>query len=339
MPEAKQRVVIRWVPNSGRGWEPIRHLVHLTKRLLDAEIEEISKSRLQAMRRIRRTLIFPPKFGEDVAIHLAYSPADIATHISNPFFDKPVGCRVLWIVDSFWTEWIPKGLLSNFDLVVYMQSGEKALYDYLSKGRALFLGWGSDVLDLGSASGARDIDVLRLGRQPLEWDDDARSAAVARVFGMQFHGRPHQNISHAELMRHYARSRFIVAFSNLVAPAQYTHPTKAYYTARWTDALACGAVVAGIPPHQDIGVSSRLWDGALLEFDYIDLERNMEVLSDAVARWSPETARRNYVNALMNLDWRWGIKCLADQLNLVCPTLEADIHRLQAKAQEVAAAS
>jgi hypothetical protein len=78
-------------------------------------------------------------------------------------------------------------------------------------------------------------------------------------------------------MEYYRRARFVVAFSNLAAPAKYTHPTKAYFTGRWTDALANGAVVAGIHPVEDAGVGDLLWDGALLSFDRIDLAENIEV--------------------------------------------------------------
>jgi hypothetical protein len=120
-----------------------------------------------------------------------------------------------------------------------------------------------------------------------------------------------------------------VSFSNLAAPAPYTHPSKAYFTGRWTDAIASGAVVAGIPPLEDAGVAGLLWEGALLEFDRIDLEENLARLAEAVARWTPDVARRNRRNALARLDWRWGLKRLADRLEMRFPALESDLERLR----------
>lgn len=333
MSQGRNKILIHWVPPTGNGWEPIRHLVHLTQQLLSAEIEEIGNGKLQLMRRFHRMLVQPPRAGNDIIIHFACHPGQIAKYVCSPLFERPAARRILWIVDSFWTNRIPKRLLTAYDLVVFMQSYEQACYDRLSGGRSLYIGWGSDVLDLGSGSDKRTIDVLRIGRQPAEWDDDGRSAGVAEEFGLAFQGRPPMNISYSELMACYARSRYVVAFSNLVAPAPYTHPTKAYFTGRWTDAIASGAVVAGISPRQDTGISERLWNGSLLEFDGVDLRSNMAVLQLAVERWKPAIARRNHLNALMKLDWRWRIKRLADSLDLNCPKLEEDLERLRVKAR------
>jgi hypothetical protein len=45
-----------------------------------------------------------------------------------------------------------------------------------------------------------------------------------------------------------ARAKFVLAFSNRVHQAGYTHPEREYLTARWVDSLAHGAVIAGIAP-------------------------------------------------------------------------------------------
>jgi hypothetical protein len=50
----------------------------------------------------------------------------------------------------------------------------------------MVLGWGSDVLGMGSGADKRAVDVLRLGRQPLEWDDDAVSGAACSDAGLRF---------------------------------------------------------------------------------------------------------------------------------------------------------
>lgn len=331
------RLIIRWSPRRKVGWAPILHLVALSQQLLGAELQEIEMTRRTRMRLMHRRLFRPSRSGDDIALYLVNSPKEIAAVVAHPGFDDRAALRVLWIVDSFWTDRVPEELMSNFDLVIYMQEADTAYYDRVSNGRALFIGWGADVLGLGSGREVRPIDILRVGRQPLSWEDDRLSAEAARAHGLTFHGRPPEGISYAELMGYYAQARFVIAFSNVVAPAPYNHPTKAYFTGRWTDALANGAVVAGIAPHQDIGIAARLWDGALLEFDGVDLERNLAVLEEAAARWHPDIARRNHLNALMRLDWRWGLKRLADRLDLPCPALDRDLDRLRERAGQAEA--
>ena len=112
------------------------------------------------------------------------------------------------------------------------------------------------MLDLGSSAACRPVDLLRVGRQPDAWDDDQRSDAACRLAGLRFAGRPpffpenfkDSSAGHRDLCARYARAKFVLAHSNIVAPASYTHPSKEYISARWTDALAAGSVVAGIPP-------------------------------------------------------------------------------------------
>ncbi len=292
------------------------------------------KTRLGHLRRLRRTLWQPVRSGADILLYIVHQPGEIVSIVADPDFDQPTAMRVLWIVDSFWSERTPTGLMGNFDLVIYMQKAEAAFYERAAGGKALYIGWGADVLDLGFGGSGRDIDVLRVGRQPDDWEDDLRSSEIAAAQGLVFHGRPPADISYSDLTKWYARSRYIIAFSNLAAPAPYTHPTKAYFTGRWTDALAGGAVVAGIAPMQDSGIAGRLWEGACLEFDGVDLVSNMETLARARTAWTPEVAEINYRNALLRLDWRHGIKVLADHLGLVAPTLEHELERLHARAED-----
>jgi hypothetical protein len=270
-----------------------------------------------------------------VVIYLVLHPRHIEIAVGDPAFAQPAGLRILWIVDSFWTEAASLRLLRNFDRVVYMQSADAAFYEAASGGKALCALWGADVLNLGGEGAGRDIDVLRIGRQPDEWEDDTRTAAAAGALGLRFHGRPPLDAAYGPLMDYYRQARYVVAFSNLAAPAAHTHPSKAYFTGRWTDALANGAVVAGIHPIEDSGVGDLLWDGALLSFDRIDLGENLEVLARAAREWTPETARHNHLLALERLDWRWRFRDVAAWLGLAAPALDDDLGRLVDKAERL----
>ena len=110
------------------------------------------------------------------------------------------------------------------------------------------------MLRLGSDHAERPCDLLRVGRQPETWSDDDRTAAAARRHALRFEGRPPSIDDPKEaqtlLMRQYASARYVLAFSNTMDPRRYTHTTRAYITGRWTDALACGAAVAGVPAAQ-----------------------------------------------------------------------------------------
>jgi hypothetical protein len=236
-------------------------------------------------------------------------------------------------MDSFQTTWLPnRRVLDQFDIVIYKQAYDRPVYEGLVGDRALWLGWGSDVLDLGSAAADRSIDVLRVGRQPDEWDDDARTQAACLSRGLSFQGRPPQSATReqaqSDLMRnHLGRAKFCIAHSNVAAPAPYTHPSKEYLTPRWIDALASGASVAGIPPWADIELVD--WPGALLAFDRIDLEANLNQLASAVDRWTPAVAIHNHLQALRRLDWRWRFSTLAERLGLNPGALNEDLHRLK----------
>ncbi len=323
--------------DGSRGWGPIEHFAHLAAKLLGLDLQRPPLWRPSRLRAARQALMPPRKGTTPGAIYLAKSPGDVKSLMALEGFDRPRRFRALWIVDSFWTEWAPSArLMRHFDLVVYMQKGEAAFYDALAPGRSLHLGWGADVLDLGSRAAERPVDLLRVGRQPPDWEDDARSQAACEAAGLRFAGRPpflphdpaDPSSGHRDLCARYAQAKYVMAHSNLAAPAPYTHPRKEYLTGRWTDALAAGAVVAGVQPFGDASAEDLLWPGATLDFDRIDLTHNLAALSEAVADWSPAIARRNHRRALKQLDWRWRIKALAERLGLENPELASELARL-----------
>ena len=321
---------------------PVNHLAQLTARLLQAGLHDLSGTTLSLPRRLGATLFAPPrssaKSGAGGDIFLLRSPQELGRALAHPLWRERRAFRAAWIIDSFWTETFPrpaKHLLSRFDLVACTRAGDLPDFEALAPGRAICLGWGADVLEMGSAAAERPLDILRIGRQPPEWDDDARTKAACAARGLVFHGRPPFPASPAtqqtELMRDwYARAKFIIAHSNLAAPAPYTHPSRAYITARWTDALACGASVAGRQPEGDMALID--WPGATLETGVIDLEKNLDQIAEAVAAWTPARARENHRQALARLDWRWRIADLAARLGLASPVLSDEMARLRAAA-------
>ena len=187
-----------------------------------------------------------------------------------------------------------------------------------------WLPWGSDVLGLGSPNPVRPFDLLRFGRQPAEWDNDVVSLESCRSKGLRFHGRPKSWSDATDhergLMQTLSTTKFTMAFTNRVSPGKNTHPEREYITGRWTDSLASGASVAGIPPRSE-SVRSLLWPEALVDIGTVHQEEGLEVLDAIVQAWTPERARLNYLRALEALDWRLRFKILSEALESPAPAL------------------
>ena len=322
------------------GWLPISHMVDLAARLLGADVHktgEIGSTRGGAWRGYLRNAA---RGGTQSALFIARNPAEVRAFLELPDFRTPKRLRALWIIDSFRTEdLLSARLMSQFDVVAYCQAYDSACYTALVRDRALLLPWGTDALGLGSAAATRPYDVMRLGRQPVAWDNDDHTHRLCAARNLTFHGRP-PYIAFVEMQRSlvqdwYGKAKFIIAHSNLAAPAPYTHKTKEYITARWTDALAAGAVVAGVQPRRDLDLLN--WPEATLDFAEVDLEHNLDQLQDAAADWTPKVALRNHLGALERLDWRWRFKALCDRLDISAPALEADLSALRARCDDLRA--
>lgn len=317
------------------GWGPVDRLALVAADLLNGRVFAVSEERPNIFWRLsaltNRT-IGPEDRG---ILVLARSPHHLKSHILAGSFLRNYGFAAIWVIDAFRHEDIPpRWTMGPFDLVAVCRPNDEEIYAKNTGKPVVVLPWGTDAFELGSANAARDVDVMRLGRQPEEWDDDATTARQCAANQLRFAGRPPQLENplknHESLMASMCDAKFVVAFSNLAAPAPYTHPTEEYVTARWTDALAAGSTVAGIAPHKDATLSS-FWPGSLLEFDHIDLKHNISALREAKAIWTADKAVRNHREAIARLDWRWRIKTLADLMELWSPKLDATLDRLKQK--------
>lgn len=305
------------------GWAPVTFLGLLAARLFDSEAQFLPK----CPNKLRRLIdLHPRKVGsrKEALLAILHNPHDVGQLRALEGFRTNYRQVAIWIVDSFHHDWVPsRAALRDIDVVAVMRPNDEEPFRRVASGRTLVLGWGSDALSLGSGKTERPTDVLRLGRQPLEWDDDEKSQVACNATGLAFSGRPPIQPTAIEnqtnLMNSLANTKFVIAHSNLAAPASYTHPTQEYITARWSDALACGATVAGVQPRSDKSMDRLLWPGAVLDFDRIDLKHNVAALAEACALWRPENAMRNYRNALERLDWRWRLADIVARLGVEMP--------------------
>jgi len=327
----------------GEGYLCILHMARLAAKLLDGELVIIQPGTPSLTDKLSAVL-FPRKRAAGSCLLICPAPADLSRILLVPHWRHSYRRIVAWVFDSFWTQWIPPSIRTSriFDHVFVAEMEDLSTWRETLRAPIDWLPWGSDVLHLGSPNPLRQFDLLRFGRQPKNWDDDSANMRACESFGLSFHGRP-QSLSDATdnergLMKVLSKSKFALAFSNRVNPTMQTHPQREYITGRWTDALASGATVAGIPPRSD-SVRALLWPEALLDLGTVDQAEGLTLIASAVREWAPGRAQLNYLKALETFDWRWRLKTLAEALQIHAPKLEAELSLLKRTSHSVQPAS
>lgn len=336
-------LIIIQVTRHSPGWAPINYMANLAGRLFGAPPINLPKTsanlsmlrpNLQMSLRNRKRNAEKP----DLLV-IAPTPSDLLMLPEIDDWRNGFNRAAAWIIDSFWINRLPRfGAAGKFDHLFIMTGNEQRAYERRLKRPATFLPWGADVLDLGLGDAfgqgrEKPIDLLRMGRQPAALDNDARNARACAELGLTYQGRPpfaqDPVAMHCQNMAYYRQSKFVLANSNRVGSTSYTHPVREYITGRWTDALAAGCVVAGIPPWSDKTCQEYLWPEALLEFSGVDQESGLRSIRAARNTWTPEVAQRNYRMALERLDWRWRFQEIAAFFGHNFPLLEQDLARLR----------
>jgi hypothetical protein len=314
------------------GWAPINHLISLACSELDATAMRAPGDGSGFARHLARLRRRRPVAGKPHVLFIAMTAADLRFALTTPGWRDGYDRAAAWIIDSFHIDHANRrDLAGQFDHLFVTRPNDAAAFAAISGLPTTILPWGSDVLTLGSGTPERDLDLLRVGRQPPVWEDDTAAAAEGAARGILFHGRPPMGKADdemAHLFSWYKRARFVLASSNLVSPAPYVHKTEEYITARWTDSLAAGAVVAGVPPRGDASFASLLWPEAVLDIPLFSRAEGLDVIREALDRWTPDLAHHNHVQARKRLDWRHRLALIAEHFSLSAPRLEASLQRL-----------
>ena len=330
MTEASIHVV--YLSPAGEGHLCIFHMARLAAELLNGELVVVQPKGPTLADKLGGILL-PRKRSHTSCLLICTSPADLSSILLVQNWRKNYGRIVAWVFDSFWTIWIPPWVRASriFDHVFVTEREDLNTWRRMLRAPVDWLPWGSDVLNLGSSNPVRRFDLMRFGRQPKDWDDDLVNARACQSLGLNFHGRPPSfgdaTDNERGLMGMVSETKFALAFSNRVSPEGHTHPEREYITGRWTDALASGATVAGIPPRSE-SVQSLLWPEALLDMGTVDQTEGLKVIASAVREWNPERAQLNYIRSLETLDWRWRFKTLAGALDIQSSELDAELGRL-----------
>lgn len=321
-------------PRLGGGWSPITYMVTLAAELLEADLLLLTREQVRAGTLRKLLTVLPRRRGDENCLLVCGEPQHLQAIVHATSWRSRFRQLAAWVIDGFWVEQIPKIArhTSTFDRFFVTTEEDVQAWERATGTPTTALPWGSDVLRLGSGSGERPVDLVRIGRQPPAWDDDAGTGKACAHLGLRFVGRPgmlpDQIENHRHVMRTYAQSKFVLAFSNGVDGSRYTHPTREYLTGRWTDALAAGAVVAGVPPRSadaDLG----LWPGATLDLGTTRRGVGLGALAEAARAWRPRDAARNHALALERLDWRWRFAALARAFDEPAPRLRAELTELR----------
>ena len=317
----------------GQGWGPIDELASLTSRLIRARLITVDdRGELPILHKLAGQLP-RRRSGSRALLVLASNPARLASMARASHWIPGYSTTAAWVIDSFWTDRISRMARHRGHLDHLFITDEDLREEWFEATgtNVHWAPWGTDTLAIQDVSGERPVDVVRIGRQPPAWDDDKRTSAAASKLGLTFAGRPpfHSDpaANQASVRSSLRQAKFVLAFSNLVSPAVYTHPTRDYLTGRWTDALGAGATVAGTAP---AAATRTLWPGATVDLDPANLDHGLEQLRSAVDGWTASTPSAQHARAREALDWRWRLKEIATTMELT------DLDELDRELAEVA---
>ena len=316
------------------GWYPVTHMVHLLTRLSGATLAEVSASRETGWAE-KLASVVPRRRGTEDLLVVCPAPGHMQALTSLPRWWSGFRSVSAWVIDSWWDERIPRLARGGrqFDTVFITEAENIEAWRSSTGVPVEHLPVGADVLGNRFDPGApRRDDVLRVGRMPQGWDDDDLVSRELARHGLRFAGRPPMVSGVSEGMRVLweaeRRAKFVLAFSNLVSPAPYTHPTLEYVTPRWADALASGASTVGVLPRTSTG--RMLWPGSYVDVP-LDLRDGVEAIARAAANWTPQVARENRTGALAVLDWRHRFAALSAWAGTQWEPLERELDGLAAE--------
>ena len=325
----RNRVV--YTDPGGRGWATVESMARLLALSLDADfISLATRPTFDKGRRALAPLVRRSSSGTCVVV--APQPAHLGSlvtpHAVVSGYERVVG----WVIDSWLDERIPRMAkhTSRYDQLFVTDLELVDTWAQVTGTPTHWLSFGSDVLDQPALPEDRPVDLLRVGRQPEEWEDDEATATEASRLGLVFSAGPpllpDARANQQSLMAAMRGAKATLSFTNLVSPAVYTHPTRDYVTGRWTDALASGASVAGVPPHCEAG-KRLLWDDGLVVLPGTGRLEGLERIAAFARTWSPDHSISVRARALRTLDWRVRFRELASVSGLSSAVLDGELAR------------
>ena len=163
-----------YVNPGSAGYHPVFHMARLAAELFETELVVLTP---RSHTRFEQALGLLPRWRRGLTgIVICPTPSFLGSALLMDNWRRRYGRLVAWVFDSFWPDYVPRfvRLGSLFDHVFVTEQEDLKTWRRMLRASVDWLPWGSDTLRLGSANPARPVDLLRIGRQPPDWDDDAR---------------------------------------------------------------------------------------------------------------------------------------------------------------------
>ena len=329
----------------GHGWGPVTALAQMAARLADTRLRTAQvrppAPKTVLMRRAAAAMAKAPFSGRNNADLLVIAPVPGALNdvLLDPALHLHHRNVMAWVIDSFWTDRIPATmkLPGLFSHIFITDPDDLAAWRRQVAAEVEVLPWGTDALGAHQRRRTKEVDVVRVGRQPPAWDDDGVLVSAATTAGLSFAGRPALGESEAEALAAvndaYALSRVVLASGNGSSPASYTHPTKEYVTARWTDSFANGCMVAGTPPRCG-AATTLLPEPGLIRTPHDDVEAGMHLIAAHLGKQSERDVELRQF-ALRRLDWRHRLARIFALAEVPSVHLDREIRGLELAAEEL----
>lgn len=326
------------VGNDTRGWGPINQLSTLAAEMFSTTLVVVP-GRETVPKIFWTKSVFPrldtKKSGKS-ALLIVGVPGQLYALLENPLWLGQYERVAVWVIDSFWNERIPKAVRGSkrIDWIWVTDSNDVPDWKVHFGDRVSALPWGTDALKVSREfpSTAKQVDLLRVGRQPVAYDEDAKTIIDATRLGISFAGRPgfgsDESASLANLHRALSHSKSVLAFSNLLDSTTYTHPTKEYVTGRWMDALAHGTAVAGALPQTDTA-RSLVPEIGEIAIDPFDRSKGLQSVAEWCQSWDETTVKGIRKFALENLDWRYRLAVIDSHFGVGSLRLKSEVVELQ----------
>jgi len=202
------------------GWQPVSHMIELASKLLKAPIIYMpdTASNLRVLSGYFKGRRKSPRNPD--ALVIVPNVQHLRWFMSNDEYRAAYNTIAVWVIDSFNTLFIPKYQLQRFyDLLFITNEYDQEEYIHKTGVDTKVLTWGSDVLGLGGCSNNKEIDLLRIGRQPDEWENDEITLSISMELGLNYHGRPpsegNTESQFKNLIKNYYRkSKLVLAHTN-----------------------------------------------------------------------------------------------------------------------------
>lgn len=318
------------------GWHPIYDLENMIARLCGAQIMapelRIDRHRMvhSLVRRAvgsYRKLPIQPQGQPSVLIVFAHLPDRLDLLEAVEQWRRRFDIVAAFVTDSHWS-WDRVARLANHLDHLFVPIRETVEPIQATTGVAThLLPFAMDMLNHGSASDDRTIDIASYGRQPRELHQALQQRfnqpGSARIYlhsPFGFRKPDDWQMDRLLFWKLLRRAQVAMAFDTIVDGRRAVPHNCSIVTPRWFECLGSGCIVAGGRPRTSLFDELFDWPDSMIDLPE-DIDAAVERIESLLAR-PDELAtmrRRNYRHMLARHDWRYRIDRLIRTLGITIP--------------------